>query len=320
MESDYCFPFFILLSLFMIFKNRWHMMKASWFQIFSGIGIISFLLFFWNLLLLVSHQVAVSGDNIQQKLGVYFYLSDSWSSKDEVYSHTIEMMDVLKKAGLEVNFYSKKDAFDVLSKKLPNVIGSLEQYGIQNPLPPTLYVLFDNQKEYESMKKIVWKYKDIILNFDDALWTLSFTAQQERVAQVINMMNSLQYLVYFLIFMVIVIIIAFLIYAIRLNFFRFQKQIEVEKLLWTKYSYIMSPFIVYVISILCASFLLTWWYLFILFSRLDLYFKKVFSTSVYEILPAKTILFQRVGGEIAFLIILSIIFSWLFLWSLLKKI
>lgn len=170
------------------------------------------------------------------------------------------------------------------------------------------------------MKKIVWKYKDIILNFDDALWTLSFTAQQERVAQVINMMNSLQYLVYFLIFMVIVIIIAFLIYAIRLNFFRFQKQIEVEKLLWTKYSYIMSPFIVYVISILCASFLLTWWYLFILFSRLDLYFKKVFSTSVYEILPAKTILFQRVGGEIAFLIILSIIFSWLFLWSLLKKI
>ena len=65
------------------------------------------------------------------------------------------MMDVLKKAGLEVNFYSKKDAFDVLSKKLPNVIGSLEQYGIQNPLPPTLYVLFDNQKEYESMKKIV---------------------------------------------------------------------------------------------------------------------------------------------------------------------
>ena len=68
-----------------------------------------------------------------------------------------------------MTFYSKEDAFNVLEKKLPNVIGNLQQYGIPNPLPPTLYVLFDNQKEYDALKEIVLDYESIIINLDDTL-------------------------------------------------------------------------------------------------------------------------------------------------------
>ncbi len=151
----------------MIRKNRRHMIKASAFQTISGIGIISFLLFFLNLLALVSYQVALTGDQVQEKLGMYFYLNESTNTKDETYAQTIDMMQEMKKAGLDVSFYSKDDAFSLLKKRLPDVIGSLEKYNIDNPLPPTLYVLFDNQDEYEVMKTILLNYEDSVINMDD---------------------------------------------------------------------------------------------------------------------------------------------------------
>jgi len=296
------------------------MIKASWFQAMSGILIISFLLFFWNILLLVSHQVAVSADQVQKKLGVYFYLSEWGKAKDEVYALVIDMIDEMKQKWLEVTFYSKEDAFNVLEKKLPNVIGNLQQYGIPNPLPPTLYVLFDNQKEYDALKEIVLDYESIIINLDDTLWWLSFSQQEHRVAQVINMMNSFQYLLYFLIAIIILIIISFLLYAIRLNFFRFQKQIEVEKLLWAPYSSIMFPFLFYVFFTLFLAFTLNFIYLWATLLRLNTYFLDVFSKSIYTILPTKILLIQRGGMEIVLVFVLSICFAGIVLWKLLKKV
>ena len=132
---------------------------------------------------------------------------------------------------MEVSFYSKDDAFSLLKQRLPEVIGSLEKYNIENPLPPTIYVLFDNKEEYEAMKTIVLNYEDNIINLSDVTRGLSFGEQEQRVEKVINLMNVFQYLSYFLILVTVIIVISFLGYAIRLNFFRFQKQIEVEKLL-----------------------------------------------------------------------------------------
>lgn len=304
----------------MMLKNWWHMIKASWFQAISGILIISFLLFFWNILLLVSHQVAVSADQVQKKLWVYFYLSEGGKAKDEVYALVIDMIDEMKQKWLDVTFYSKEDAFDVLEKKLPNVIGNLQQYGIQNPLPPTLYVLFDNQEEYDALKKIVLDYESIIINLDDTLWWLSFSQQERRVAQVINMMNSFQYLLYFLIAIIILIIISFLLYAIRLNFFRFQKQIEVEKLLGAPYGHIMSPFLFYIIFTLFIAFWLNFSYLWGILLWLNTYFLDVFSKSIYTILPAKILLIQWSGMEIAVVFILSVCFASVVLWRLLRRV
>jgi cell division protein FtsX len=107
----------------------------------------------------------------------------------------------------------------------------LEKYNIENPLPPTIYVLFDSKQEYEAMKTIVLNYEENIINLTDVTKGLTFGEQEQRVEKVINLMNVIQYLSYFLIAITVIIVISFLGYAIRLNFFRFQKQIEVEKLL-----------------------------------------------------------------------------------------
>lgn len=64
-------------------------------------------------------------------------------------------------------FSSKDDALAFLEKKIPDVVNNFEKFGIENPLPSTLYVMFDSDSKYEALKTIVEKNKDIILNTKD---------------------------------------------------------------------------------------------------------------------------------------------------------
>lgn len=146
-------------SFSMVLRNTARLLSAGIFQVVSGILITAFLLFFLNVLGIASYQIGKSADQVQKKLGVYFYLNDDPKAKDVVYAQAIQLMKELKDAHMEVEFYSKEDAFVLLEKRLPNVIGSLEKFGIENPLPPTIYVMFRSQQEYEQLKTIVLKYE-----------------------------------------------------------------------------------------------------------------------------------------------------------------
>jgi cell division protein FtsX len=64
-------------------------------------------------------------------------------------------------------FSSKEDAFEFLQKRVPDVVTSFEKFGIENPLPATLYVMFHNDSEYKILKDVILEHKDIILNAED---------------------------------------------------------------------------------------------------------------------------------------------------------
>jgi cell division protein FtsX len=64
-------------------------------------------------------------------------------------------------------FSSKDDALNFLEKKIPDVVNNFQKFGIDNPLPSTLYVMFDSNTTYESLKNIIIQNKDIILNIKD---------------------------------------------------------------------------------------------------------------------------------------------------------
>jgi cell division protein FtsX len=66
-----------------------------------------------------------------------------------------------------VEFYSKEEAFGLLADRLPDVIDNLDKFGIDNPLPPTLYVMFRNKSEYEYLKSTLEEYAPILDNLDD---------------------------------------------------------------------------------------------------------------------------------------------------------
>ena len=64
-------------------------------------------------------------------------------------------------------FSSKDDALAFLQKKVPDIVNNFQNFGIDNPLPATLYVMFDNNSKYEALKTIIVKNNDIILNTND---------------------------------------------------------------------------------------------------------------------------------------------------------
>lgn len=305
----------------MVFRNTGRLLGAGIFQVISGILITSFLLFFLNILSIASYQIDKSADQVQEKLGMYFYLNDDPKYKDIVYSQAIELMKELKDAGMQVDFYSKEDAFLLLEKRLPNVIWSLEKFGIANPLPPTIYVMFRSQQEYEQLKTIVLKYEAIIGDLKKMTGWFTFTEQEARVATVINLMHALIGTSWWLIVLVVVILTFFLRYSINLHFLRFYKQIELEKLLWAEYRKIALPFWLYTaVLLMCAMLLVV--LIFLMAERyFDPYFQEVYSMHIADaLLPAKGVVLRAITIEFLTIFAVSTIASGWTLWNLLRKV
>lgn len=297
------------------------MLRSSWKHILSLIWIVSFLLFFWNLLVLLSYNTDVFNQEVKEKLWVYLYLDDSSATKDLVYSEAIDMKQELEEYGMNVEYYSKDDAFQILEERLPDVIDNFEKYGIDNPLPPTMYVLFDDEREYRVLKDIVLKYEEIIVNLEEleSNW-FTFSEQERRSSQVINLTNFLKKFTNFLIFIIALIIIAVLLFWLRLTFYRFLKQIEVEKLLWAHFSTIQRPFLIMAFLVMTLWFLLMIAYFIGVFRFLDWYFISVFQTSVYEYTMWAKRIWAFLLQEYLVLLVLSFFFTILYLSWLLKKI
>lgn len=98
---------------------------------------------------------------------MYFYIKESTDQTTDINKRIITLKDDLEAEGLKVMFSSKDDALAFLQKKIPDVVSNFQKFGIENPLPATLYVMFDSDNTYESLKTIILKNKDIILNTKD---------------------------------------------------------------------------------------------------------------------------------------------------------
>lgn len=301
-------------------RTRKHMLTVGRWQTLLSMLLISFLIFFGNILSLLSFNVQKGAQTVQEKLWIYFYLDDTLTSKDALYTEIISLIEELKKEGLELDFFSKEKAFSLLSKRLPDIIENLEQYGIENPLPPTVYVMFRNQNEYETLKRIILKYEEVIVNMEDLEQWFTFSQQEQRVSTVINILNVVRFFTYFLIGVVLITIISFLGYAIRLNFFRFRKQLEVEMLLWAEYRQIQAPFFMQVGSMLAGGFLLFGLYATVFYSYANGYFFDVFEMSLaHSVFPEKGV-FVFLLMQIVVVSVCSGVYSYVVLTKLLKEI
>lgn len=291
----------------MIIKNLLNIVKAWIFQFVWISLIISFLLFFLNLLAWISYNIHNFSQDIRHKLWVYFYIKDS-KDVGEIYqinTEIIRLRETLESQWLTVEYYSKKDALELLEKRLPDVISNFEKYWLDNPLPQTLYVIFDNQEKYQKLREIIPQFSWIIVNLDDVSKGQTFGEQEERVSNVINFTNFVIVFSYFLVVMLIVIICAFLLYVIRINFVYFHKQIEIEKLIWAFYWQIKLPFLFYIGGILLAAFILTAFYVGIFVDSIDTYFQKVFE------LDLAAYIWQNAGSLFGIYFLQMLVVSWI---------
>jgi len=205
------------------------LVKHHWKQL-VGIGfLLGFILFLLNIFLGASFYVHSFSNELKDKLGMYFYIKDDTSTQSITYKKVIELQNTLASQGIKSTFSSKDDAINFLKNKIPDVMENFTQFGVDNPLPSTLYVMFRNHSQYEILKTTLVNYKDIILNMKDI--DGSIQQQEDRTLSLINLMNFIEIIVITVVVILFIVILALL--AILTMFFAkyFQKHIEIRNLL-----------------------------------------------------------------------------------------
>ena len=126
--------------------------------------LLSFLLMLINIFSGLVYGINHVSDNVKSKLGMYLYIKEDPRQVDEIYNNVKNLSQELSQAGMKITYYSKADALDKLQKKIPDVVKNFSKYGIKNPLPPTLYITFQEEKDLDQLKFIIAKYTSIISN------------------------------------------------------------------------------------------------------------------------------------------------------------
>ncbi len=238
----------LLRDIKRIIKNNYR--KLLWISV-----IIAFLFYLFNMFVSLGIRFDDINKLVTDKIGIYFYIDDTQADSDQIYKRIINIKDQLSSQDIEVNFSSKDDAFSFLETKIPEITKNFDKFGIENPLPSTLYVMFDNKNEYEIMKDIIIQNKDIILNIKDIDQWASLQQQENRSLRILNIMELLQNSIYFVIIMLSIIIISFTQHLLKSFFFEAYKELQTKKLLWATHKDANGWFI------LTLLFTITIWFL-----------------------------------------------------------
>jgi len=216
-----------------------------------------FLLFILNIFLsiaLFSNQFSL---DLRDKLGMFFYVRDIPGNEHVVYKEIMELKDELEDQWLEVQFSSKEDAFEFLQQRVPDVVTSFQKFGIENPLPATLYVMFDNEDEYQALRTSMIEHKQIILNIKDVDRWATLKQQENRVLTVINFTNFLKIASYVLMIVLIIIILIFLTFLLESIFQRFRKDLTIKKFLWATRWQVVKSFVYLTLSVVLGAIIIS---------------------------------------------------------------
>lgn len=166
------------------------------------------------------------------KVWIYFYIQDDGLNRDELTTKIINITNTLQKKWLQVQYTAKDKAFEYLENKIPELTSNFEKFGIENPLPSTLYVMFSNKREYEAMKSVIVANKDIIMNSKDVNKSATLLQQENRSLRILDTIDTIK-----ITLIIISIVIAISIFNVTQHlmtnfFYSFYKDIELKKLLW----------------------------------------------------------------------------------------
>jgi len=268
--------------MFSVSKQIWKIMRGRLVAIMSIIGVLLFLctvFFVWN-----THVENIS-DQVREKLGIYLYLDDDSETEALVTAKALEMVQEFDAIGVSAQFYTKEDAFSVLEKKLPDVTADLEKYGISNPLPPTLYIVFKDEQERVKIKDIVLTNQDVIQNAQDidSPW-FSFAEQERRVVDVLNVVNVTSLSIIFLLTFLGAIVIGLILFLMESLYDRFYTDVEVKVLSWLPYLHISAPFLLVWLLVFLWWFMIHVWLLTLVFRALSPYITRLFQSDPFVVI------------------------------------
>lgn len=249
---------------------------------------------------------------LKDRLGMYFYIKEDTTQTNEIYKKVIAMKDELETQWLKVMFSSKDDALAFLQKKIPDVVSNFEKFGIDNPLPATLYVMFDSDSKYESLKTIIIKNKDIILNTKDIDAWSTLKQQENRVLTIINMSNFIVWFSYIIIAIILLMILSFLWFLLKNVFHTFHRELEIKKTLWATYHQIIQGFIALTLDVLSLSFFICLWLLLVSLLTINYYIYTLFNVTLWSVFSNISLVLVLFIAEIVIVSLVWFSFSYIF--------
>ncbi len=310
----------IELTNSLVKKDVKMILKSSWSHFLWIWLLMWFLMFLLNVFLGLSIYTQKFSGDLKDKLGMYFYIKDVPGKESEIYKEVIKIKDELESKWLRVMFSSKQDAITSLEKKIPDVVQTFQKYGIDNPLPATLYVMFDSDDKYQILKTIIIEHKSLILNIKDISQWNSIKQQENRVLTAINLSNFIVNISYVIVMLLWIVILSFLIFLLKDVFYKFYKDFEIRKLLWASYIQVMQTFIILSLLLISFSFAVGVVLFGLWVVTLNLYVWQLFNISVFGVSTWLYKVLFAVVLEVVILAITSWFTSYSFIRSLHKKI
>ncbi|HOG15272.1 MAG TPA: hypothetical protein PK674_01665 [Candidatus Absconditabacterales bacterium] len=217
---------------------------------------LSFLFYLLNIFVGFSLKIENIGEFVTSKVGIYFYINEENKGSDDIFKRILSIKDELNRHGIKAEFSSKEDAFNYLETRVPAITKNFDKFGIENPLTSTLYVMFRNQQEYNIMKDIIVKNKDLILNIKDVDKGATLVQQENRSLKIIKVMNIIKFSFYFIVVMLGIIILSFTQHLLRHFFNNFYEEIEIKKLLGAKTKDVNMGFIITLLLSITLGFII----------------------------------------------------------------
>lgn len=283
-------------------------------------GLIAGLLFVLNVFLGFSLYAQEFSWSIKEKLGMYFYIVDDGEQQDAVYAQVTQLSDRLEDAWLETVFASKEEAFGFLQNRIPNVIENFNRFGINNPLPATLYVMFGSDQEYQLLKSIIVDYKDIISNVADVDQANTLQKQENRVVMMIGFSRFAVIVGYLLVWFLLLVILTVCGYMLHTLYVDFHGKIDVKKLLGASLEQTIAPFVVMTAWIMGMAYAITGWLLIVSGIVVSSYLHLLFQTTIWSIIASYGVWFWLIMlAQIVLVVGLSLWFAYYYVKALIRQ-
>lgn len=295
--------------------------KGQWSQFRMMSFVFAILLLFLHIFVVAAKLTDNAANWVKEKLGVYLYIKDatqigSGVTDEQLAGRLIAFKSKLEDWGAKVSYYSKEDALKNLQNRLPSMVQNFQEYGIDNPLPATMYVMFDNQKEYDYVMGVKGEYEDMLLK-----WPANDSQEQfTRNARLINLLQVLQYFFLFIIVACVVVVLVFLGMIIKTKFAAMHHSITVQKLLGAPFGVLKKPFFTNSVLVLTAAYILTAIFSVILLSNISSLFPYLFGVELKQFVWwENTNQIARLFVEFVVLMVIAIAYANWQLTKLLKK-
>lgn len=227
----------ILRALSLSFSNIWR----NKFLSLATIIVMAILIFIFNMVLGINFVAQNALSDLTQKVDIVVYLNDNVE-----YYQVQQMINEMKKVDgiIEVNYTSKNEALDTVSKTHPRTADFLSRYGVENPLPPSINVRTEKPEYHIVVQNFINQdiYRPLLAKVDSG--NAEKTSAMEAVTNnLLNLSNTTQQISYWVFILFIFGSVLIISNSIQLTIYNRQREIYIMRLVGATKNFIRLPFL-----------------------------------------------------------------------------